>query len=67
MLPFNTRTKDDKSEAKRVNRNYKYKKPKDIDKIREEVKKLKRMREEARHDDWRGKDKAYKKQRTVLN
>ena len=34
VLPFNTRTKDNATEVTRLNKNYKYKKPKNIDQIK---------------------------------
>jgi hypothetical protein len=46
-LPFSTHAKDNMQELLRLETNYKFKKPKDIDKIKEEVKKLKEMRERA--------------------
>ena len=40
VLPFNTRVKYDNTEAAKVAKNYKPKKPKNIEKIKEEVRKI---------------------------
>lgn len=44
VLPFSTKSREDIDEV-RLGSNYKYKKPKNIEKIKEEVKKLREMRE----------------------
>ena len=61
VLPFNTKVKPNNEESERLNKNYRYKKPKNIGQIKEEVKKIKAMWEAGQKVDLKKRDQSYQK------
>ena len=64
LLPFNTKEKE--SPKTSTGLKYKYKKPKDIDRIKQEVKKLKEMRQKFKDQEKVKNETRYTKQRQIL-